>query len=313
MVGAPGFQTWEEMQSSQWLSSIRSDLENNIWPQECQRCERSESVGEKSIRELSTDKHRILSAIKKDYLILGGVLDNVCNSACQSCNANLSTKIGSLESKNYIRIDNRALLEKVPANQIVEVDLNGGEPTASPTYQRLLDNLPPNTKILRVNTNGSRVLPSLDKILDQGIHTIITLSLDGVGKTHDYVRWPITWDRYIATVEKYLEYAARYRFLDLQAWTTLHALNAKDLVNIESFCDRYSINHSWGFLVNPQALDARFTNTLTLSAKHILESNGSRYKKISQMLATLENNQQQLDEFIQRQDRLRNINVKDYI
>ena len=62
----------------------------------------------------------------------------------------------------------------------MEVDVNGGEPTASKNYKKLLTNLPRKTKIVRMNTNGSRMIKELEAILRNRIMVIVTLSFDGV-------------------------------------------------------------------------------------------------------------------------------------
>ena len=300
MIGAPEFQSWQEMQDSQWLSNIRILMSEDRWPSECRRCQATEPSH--SIRLDSIKRHELLKQ-HQDYLILGGVLDNVCNSACQSCSASLSTKIGSLETKDYIRIDNVDLFDQVPLDRVVEVDINGGEPTASPNYQRLLENLPPNVKILRVNTNGSRLLPNIKTLLDQGIHVIITLSLDGTNKVHDYVRWPVTWKQYQSTVEKYRELKKQYHNLTLQAWTTLHVLNLADFTNIKTFAEQQGLNHSWAYLERPAELNVKYSNSLTVPQKDFDPD----------AVAIDKNNQQELDLFIKKQDLLRNIDIRDYL
>ena len=172
-------------------------MQQDQWPKECVRCKRSEDVNQDSIRIKSIDRHKILKPLKEDYLVVGGVLDNICNSACQSCNSELSTKIGSLESKHYTKLNNIDKFWELPQSRILEVDVNGGEPTASKNYKKILANLPENTKIVRMNTNGSRMIKELEDILKKRIMVIVTLSFDGTGNVHDYVRWPIKWTNYI--------------------------------------------------------------------------------------------------------------------
>ena len=309
MIGAPNFDSWDTMQHSHWLQSVKDQMNNNQWPLECQRCQRTENSTEPhSIRLGSVQRDQILSRIDSDYVILGGVLDNICNSACQSCNSNLSTKIGSLESKKYKKISNVHLFDQIPMHRVVEIDLNGGEPTASPEYQSLLYNLPDTVKILRVNTNGSRILPNIEKILSKNIKVIITLSLDGVDLIHDYVRWPITWKKYTQTVEQYKILRSNHSNLLLQAWTTVHALNVFNFDQILKYCKIHNLDHSWAFLVNPLPLNPIYKNKYTMLAKNTIKS-----LDITDKIAVQENNQSQLDAFITAQDQLRKINIKDYI
>lgn len=299
-MDAPGFQDWEQMQSSTWLAGIRDQFHSDQWPQECRRCQATEPSH--SIRLDSLRRHDLLKH-KDQYLILGGVLDNVCNSACQSCNANLSTKIGSLSGRDYVKVNNVDLFDRIPMHRVIEIDVNGGEPTASPNYQRLLENLPLSVKILRVNTNGSRVLPALEKILDRGVHVIITLSLDGTGQVHDYVRWPIQWDRYQATVAELKTFKGQYSNLSLQAWTTVHALNLADFENIKAWANQQELKHSWAYLESPGAINVRYSNSRTQPFHHLDPKH----------IAIDSNNQQELDKFIADQDALRSINIKDYL
>lgn len=302
MVEAPKFRTWDEMKDSEWKKQIIETLEEDRWPAECSRCQLTERDQGHSIRLDSNKKHKILSLSRPDYLILGGVLDNICNSACQSCNANLSTKIGSL-TKQFTIFDNGHLLDRIPMNRVIEIDLNGGEPTASPRYQKLLNNLPEHVKILRVNTNGSRLLPNIQSILDRGITVIITLSLDGTNKVHDYVRWPICWENYQLIVEDYKNLSMRYKNLRLQAWTTLHALNLADFQNIKLYAQQNSLDHSWAFLETPREINVRFSNSWTLPHQ----------AQFPQSVAIDVDNQSEIDRFIASQDRLRSINIGDYI
>lgn len=300
MTGAPGFASWQEMQDSEWLQRVRTDMQQDQWPKECLRCQQTEPT--QSIRLASNQRHELLRR-HQDYIILGGVLDNICNSACQSCNAGLSTKIGSLYSSDYIIVDNQHLFDRIPMDRVYEIDINGGEPTASPNYQSLLANLPPSVKILRVNTNGSRVLPNLESILSKGVHVIVTLSLDGTDQTHDYVRWPVRWSNYRTTVKKYQTLSKSYKNLKLQAWTTLHVLNARNFENIKIFARDHDLDHSWAYLETPAPLNLRYTNQLSLAVKH-LDPN---------FIASDQDNQSDLDAFIVAQDRLRGINIGDYI
>jgi len=86
MTQAPEFDSLAAMQNSVWLVKIKKQMEDNIWPKECVRCAMTEGTSNTSIRLDMIERDRILNSIQRDYLIVGGVLDNVCNSACQSCN-----------------------------------------------------------------------------------------------------------------------------------------------------------------------------------------------------------------------------------
>ena len=302
MINAKGFRSHADLERSEWLKNIKDQMSAGHWPDECMRCQQSERVKGESIRTNTINRHRILHPIRDDYLIVGGVLDNVCNSACQSCHAGLSTKIGSLESKKYPRVDNYEIFKKLPQERIIEFDVNGGEPTASKNYKKVLSNLPENTKIVRMNTNGSRMIKEIEEVLKKKIMVIITLSLDGIGSVHDYTRWPIKWTNYIKTVDAYKKLRSKYKLLQLDFWTTVSCLNVRNLPEIINFAKVNDIAHDWGFLNNPSVLSVKYKNKFTNSAKHILPEE----------IAIDKDNSHLLEQFIKRQDTLRNISIDDY-
>jgi len=302
MINAKGFESYEEMEHSEWMKGVRDTMSQDKWPDECTRCQQSERVKGESIRTNSITRHKMLHPIRKDYLIVGGVLDNVCNSACQSCNAGLSTKIGSLESKNYPRVDNLEVFKKLPQERIIEFDVNGGEPTASKNYKKILKTLPESVKIVRMNTNGSRMISELEDVLKRNIMVIVTMSLDGIGSVHDYTRWPIKWTDYKKTVDAYKKLQEKYKLLQLDFWTTVSCLNIKNLPEIINFAKNKNIPHDWASLNKPSVLNIRYKNRFTTLAKHMSPKE----------IAVEEDNSEQLELFIKRQDSLRNISVDDY-
>lgn len=315
MVKPPTFQGFVDMQESQWLLEIKEQMSNDQWPTECRRCRDTEKIDGTSIRTHSLRRHSMFFPLEPNYLILGGVLDNVCNSACQSCNPGLSTKIGSLHGRDaYKIVDNSSLLDRIPMDRVVEIDLNGGEPTASPRYQKMLEHMGKNVRVLRVNTNGSRVLPNIEQILSNGTQVIITLSLDGTDKVHDYVRWPIKWSQYTKTVEQYNNLRRRFRNLKLQAWTVVHALNAQDIPNIKQFCVDHELDHSWAFLEQPAELDARASNSMTRATRAKLTQQVDEVSlNIAKDIAQGPDNQSKFDAYVSTQDSLRSIRMEDYL
>ena len=303
MINAKGFKSYDAIEDSKWIENIRMLMSQNKWPEECRRCEISERVKGESVRTKSITRHKMLHPIRKDYLIVGGVLDNVCNSACQTCYSGLSTKIGSLESKNYPRVDNYEVFKKLPAERIIELDVNGGEPTASKNYKKILKELPSGVKIVRMNTNGSRMITEVEDVLKRNIMVIVTMSFDGLGDTHDYIRWPIKWEDYKKTVSAYQELKKTYKMLQLDMWTTVSCFNIKTLPDIINFARNKGIPHDWSFLHQPSVLNVRYKNKFTSPVKDMIPNE----------IAIDEDNSKDLDEFIARQDRLRGIDINDYI
>lgn len=291
MIRAPEFSSLEDMESSTWLRNAKLSFHKGLWPNECQRCKQTEQINGTSIRlnAVEFDKKQT----QQDYLIVGGVLDNVCNSACFSCNEQYSTKIGSLKSKAYLAVDNSNKFWQLPLDRVVHLDINGGEPSASKNYRHLLQNIPTNIKSIRINTNCSTVIPEISNLVDRKIAVTVTVSLDGIEDTHDHIRWPIKWDKFYQNLMVYKSLGIQ----ELNTWTTVSALNIGDFDNILRFVKDHDLNHSYALLQDPAVLNVKYSNSKTSPFKDLLPG----------QVAVDMNNQLELDEFITTQNALRGI------
>jgi sulfatase maturation enzyme AslB (radical SAM superfamily) len=289
MINIPGFDSLLELDRSEWLQTIKQKFQNNQWPEECNRCQQTENLGQGSIRLNAIKFHQTQD--RSDYLSVGGVLDNVCNSACLTCNEHLSTKIGSLKHKLYPIVDNSIGFWNLPQDRIVHLDINGGEPSASKNYKKILSNLPKNTKSIRVNTNCSMIINELLDLVLTGIQVTVTVSLDGIGAVHDRVRWPIKWDKFYNNLIKYQSMPG----LDLNTWTTVSALNIGDFKNIQNFVSQHNLQHSYALLSTPDVLNVKYLNSLTKPYQSLFPG----------YVAVDQNNQTELDQFLYEQEQLR--------
>lgn len=289
MINPPHFNSLQDMDESLWLRNIKLYMHKGLWPAECARCKQTELTNNTSIRlnAIEFDK----TQTRLDYLIVGGVLDNICNSGCLTCDENHSTKIGSLKSKTYPIIDNTNRFWQLPTDQIVHLDINGGEPSASKNYKSILKNLPPNVKSVRINTNCSAIIDEIDELLDRGVQVTVTVSLDGIEEVHDFVRWPITWDKFYNNLMHY----KKITNLELNTWTTVSALNLNNFIKIKEFVAKHQLNHSYAFLHSPDPINVKYENKLTIPYKNNFPG----------IVAVDKNNQEELDAFVMNQKALR--------
>ena len=256
MVNAPEYESLNAMEASSWLADTKELFKFDQWPKECVRCQETEPD---SIRMYATELD--CQTTQKDYLQVGGVLDNLCNAACQTCNQNLSSRIGSLMGPGFPIINNTDQFWRLPQERIVHLDINGGEPSYSKNYKKILSNLPPNLKTLRLNTNCSTVLTELVGIANRGIEVTVTVSCDGIGSVHDFVRWPIPWQDFYRNLMTYKTMPVR-----LNLWTTVSVLNVDDLPNIQAFAQEHGIDHSYAYLKSPYELSVDNTDHLVRDA-----------------------------------------------
>ena len=247
MAYAPEFNSIEEMDESLLLQNVKLSMHKDIWPKWCERCKQTEQENNSSIRLNAIHFHKLQT--KKDYLIVGGVLDNICNSACLTCDENYSTLIGGLKSKTYPIVDNSSKFWDLPLDRVVHLDISGGEPSHSKNYKHILANLPESIRSIRLNTNGSTVLEELLPLAERDVQITVTVSLDGIGSVYEYVRWPVKWDTFYNNLMKY-----RTMPVKLNLWTTVSVLNADDLPNIIAFAEEHDIDHSYAYLKDPAEL-----------------------------------------------------------
>jgi sulfatase maturation enzyme AslB (radical SAM superfamily) len=142
-----------------------------------------------------------------------------------------------------------------------------------------------------------KVLPDLIK---KGIKVTVTVSLDGIGNIHDYVRWPIKWDNVERTIRDYQSMELH----ELNTWTTVSALNIGDLKNIQAYTNENNIKHSWALLEQPEVLSIRHKNHFTTTADVPTE--------LTTFVASGTDNSVEIENFINQQDSLRGIHYKDF-
>lgn len=314
MVSAPFFSSYSEMISSQWLKNIKDSFKENKFPSECIRCQQKEEINICSDRMFYNEDMKMQS--NTDYLTVDLMLDNICNTACQFCSPAVSTKIGSLVSSNYeIKNVSTYFNDKVlPIDRITQLDLTGGEPSNSKNIKEVLKSLPPNIKSIRVNTNCTSFMDELIPIAEMGISIQITISLDGVGKVQEYMRWPTKWNIFCDVLEKYKKFASNYSSVNINLYTTLTALNIYDFDNIINFAKEHSIGHSFNNIAKPKALSITTVNSFTLAAKEkFAKEENPILNSFYKLIASGNNNQIEFDMFVKDQDCLRKINIRDYI
>ena len=305
MVDQPNeFSTTEDLYNSEWLKHIKEQFSENKWPKECIRCQEIENAGETSVRQHSINAHEKYILENHDYIFVTGLLDNVCNAACVMCSNKASTLIGKLTNDLFL-VDNKKLFESIPIEKILVFEITGGEPSASKLYKETLSRLTEKTKYVRINTNGKKFIPEIERLLQRGINVTITLSIDGVENVFNYIRWPIRWEEFNKTVKEYKNLAQRYDNLKLNFWTTVNALNVNDMDNIKKYSIDIDIPMSYALLHSPSCLNIKYKNRFTLN----VDADNILYDQ----LGIFENNENELNAYIEKNDKIKNININDFI
>jgi len=158
------------------------------------------------------------------------------------------------------------------------------------------------------------VLDNLEELLKRDIKVIITLSFDGTEKIHEYVRYPVEWEKWDKVVREYKHLADRYKNLELGFWSTLNVFTIGDLENMLRYADDVGIGFSYGVLEYPEQMSIRYENEFTKKARATFgKSDILLLKQLEPLIASKYNNTEELVDFMTEQDSSRGISYKDYM
>ena len=210
-----------------WWTSGLQDLRQNIVdgnpPQSCSFCfnKQFQNAG------VRTQSNWLIETVP-DYTVsetpefIDITFGNICNLKCIMCGSYASSRIEAEYQKyqhkfDAIGVPNLPISKKNPwwedpvqINQMVHivsharfVNFSGGEPLLAPALINLLEAIP-NTCFVEINTNCTR-------LTDQHVHLFkrlrgrISISLDGIGAHHEYVRHESSWETIEKNIHRLLE------------------------------------------------------------------------------------------------------------
>ena len=360
-------QSWFQ---GKYLSTIRQNmLEGKQIPQ-CQTCYKRERLHGESSRTHINERYFRENSDIKEYSIkkIDLKLGNKCNLKCKMCFPYASSELWkewkSLGWNSNKKDPNKDTTWKYydgyfeedyswPKNQknmqkIKEVacdakilHVTGGEPTINPEFYDLLDHLIDrgNAKqiVLDVTTNATKIHPRFFDMARQFKELCLTISMDGVGKTYEYVRYPANYQKVYSNIKRYNEFVqqlggnSRLKFnFVLQLWNLHNAIDVIETltplavnedvvpVSIEELNDPKFMHWSMLPEVNIKKTIKDIANIkdgrgnkmikwgIMALAKMLIANTEYRTQDKGHLLS-------QLIEFTSVQDRHRKINLDDYI
>ena len=298
----PGFDSLEEMRSSDWYYNLLDKEKEGIWPAECSICHEQEQQNQPSVRQASNKKHKLYSSINPNYTILDISPNNVCNSACQTCNPSQSTFYAKIAGVKQLMMQDDNWVLNLINEDVVQIEIAGGEPLYSKISLKILGNLPKSVKWLRINTNASNYY-DFTNLLESGVNCELTLSIDAVGRLFNYIRWPLEWSKVDANIESWLELRQKYPQLRVGINAVVSALNIGHLNELETYASERNIGLYYSYLRNIDVLSVKYRNFLTEPAKDA---------KYNLPIAVDRDNTHKLLEWFDKNDRMRSIDFRHY-
>jgi len=308
------YQTIEDYYKSTELQQLQQNLSNNIKDPLCSTCWKNEEMSIQSTR-ISVMQDRRFKSKKISQIKLH--TGDTCNLACMMCFPSVSTTWKKLWSKeNYPENFDRVVghehydlyMEKYikeNIDNILYIETLGGEPLFSKRFIALLEWIVKEKKskniTLYIITNLTVLPNSLIKILLFFKKIVLSVSLEGIYKVNDYIRWGSKFENIDYNIKISIEHGFR-----LSIQPTANALNLHRLQEVYTYAQSFKIPvmqianvKGWPSLA-PYNLPTYLHNRVD-----------EKFKKILISANKIDN--KSLKNFIINWDRQRNINILDYM
>lgn len=248
-------QSIEQYQNSDFLTAVKQEFEQGQWPTGCERCRIEEQHNIASKRQLDYDRWKSRLNLESGILTASIAFGNTCNLKCITCSSYASSKwhqesldiLGHAyrHFKFYKKEFVRDFVTQAP--NLIHLDIPGGEPFLSGVdeQKQLLRYYIDQGRAEKIGlhyTTNATIFPD-SEWWDLWAHfreVDIQLSIDGIGKHYEYIRYPAQWSQLIENTQKYLETSVQ-----LSVSHTLSAYNVFYLDEFFTWCHDMKLPEPW--------------------------------------------------------------------
>jgi len=261
------------------LKDIRKTFLNNNIPEACERCKLFENNGLVSPRQKEYEKWRhIISEkyIRENTREDGSIdeklfplyhwelrLGNLCNMACRTCGPKESSLWDNDRSMNWYMSNQFKNTISTYINEAKHIHFLGGEPLIIEDHWDFLKNITFDKRdeiTLEYNTNLKTIPYEKLKIWRDFKQVHLNVSVDGIGKVNEFIRYPLSWGTFIKNLN-YIDTSSN-KNITITTTYTVNILNILDIQNYFEYFNSdkfYKINKyinipKYHMLVYPQYL-----------------------------------------------------------
>jgi sulfatase maturation enzyme AslB (radical SAM superfamily) len=308
------------------IEQVRNSIRNKSRSPHCTACWDLEDHGLQSERQVHNSTFdylldRDIESIENDAVqghyntkIIKLHTSNICNGTCVTCGSGSSSAWASLESKKIsYQIAPDSMLDTINWAEAVQLSFVGGEPLLEKKNFGILEHLIAlgNTKcFISIVTNGSVELSTKQLAVLSAFPNInICLSIDGVGQSFEYLRYPLSWDLFNTNLKRFKEFSD-----NISVSCMISNLNVYYYTDMVDYFKSEGLNYICRPIVFP---DYFSPGNLPESAKvKIIQHNKKYQKDVEHFVSVTTPTPESLHAFtheITRQDGLKEIKIEQYL
>lgn len=258
-----------------YLKDVKHGIISGNLDSHCQRCKDQENKGIRSLRQVFVDQAKNLGIAEVRDPDAPSVpqaievrLSNLCNFKCRMCYPMYSSLLDKEVSANpqlkkyfhqgevdYGKVhSNQQLIDDIITMipNLKWINLTGGEPMILPEVMDLIDEIirqgHASNMALHITTNCSTIHPRMLDHFKKFKKIQLTLSLDGIDKTAEYIRHGTVWDKINSNFHQYGELLTNNRAI----YANINiALSAYSILDIDRTMDYIcQMRKQYGMTVN---------------------------------------------------------------
>jgi radical SAM protein with 4Fe4S-binding SPASM domain len=256
--------TVSDYTSSEAVKNIKQQFLNDQWPKGCDRCRIEEENGIESKRILDytrwKEHYSQVNLDTSNFITAGIAFGNTCNLTCITCGPDSSSRwqqeyrtVYGINKPPYHFYKKDFIQDFINhAPNVIHLDIGGGEPFLSGVSEQkqLLKHYIQNGKAKYISihyTTNTSIYPDDEWwVLWQHFKEIdMQLSIDGVGKRHEYIRYPANWNTVLQNIEQYLKKEQLLDNFRLSVSHTVSAYNIYYLDEFVSWCYNIGLPRPW--------------------------------------------------------------------
>jgi len=240
------------------FADIRHTMLANQWHPGCYKCHADEEIKGSSMRTEASDLFSDNTDTPKlEYLEIA--VGRLCNLACVNCGPEFShswdkdTLALNIESQNYIdnlNVDQELNLDDFDITLLSDLNhlkVTGGEPFLHRQFMAFIVRLANADLASNINieifTNGTWYPEKLEHDALMRFKSIsITVSLDGIGKLNDIMRYPSKWNDLESTISRWLELCNSHNHVIINIAPTINVINVAYMHELLEWASTHGIN-----------------------------------------------------------------------